>query len=179
MLIIIRILFILYLLIKRIKKVYYLLSYLFEYLISENRNNPVINKLLYNFPNIIYNINDLKLDMIYLINAYNIVGTKSTFLRSLIDLNNNMKALYEYDLDFNDQFDKALNSFSYFKTDFIIYKMKSSMMYKNRMKIWKYTKKQINLMLNHKCPYNFLIIYNKYRWNRFIIEWIIIEKIKR
>lgn len=101
--------------------------------------------------------------MIYLINAYNIVGTKSTFLRSLIDLNNNMKALYEYDLDFNDQFDKALNSFSYFKTDFIIYKMKSSMMYKNRMKIWKYTKKQINLMLNHKCPYNFLIIYNKYR----------------
>ena len=50
------------------------------YIISENKKNPVIDLLLNNFPEIIFNKNNLKLDMVYLLNAYNIVITKSTFL---------------------------------------------------------------------------------------------------
>lgn len=127
------------------------------YLISENKNNPVINYLLMEFPNIIYNKNDIKLDMIFLINAYNIVGTKSTFLKCLIELNNNLKILYEYDLNFNDSFDKILNTFN-FNQKYIIYKMNSSTNYKNEMKIWNNSLNQRNLMITEKCLNNFSII---------------------
>ena len=95
--------------------------------------------------------------MIFLINAYNIVGTKSTFLKCLIELNNNLKILYEYDLNFNDSFDKILNTFN-FNQKYIIYKMNSSTNYKNEMKIWNNSLNQRNLMITEKCLNNFSII---------------------
>lgn len=131
------------------------------YLISENKKNPVINRLLNSYPNLIYNINDIKIDMVYLIKAYNIVGTKSTFLKCLIELNDNLQILYEYDLYFNDKYDKTLKTFNFQKKDYIIYKMKSSKKYKKMMRKWKNTKSQRKLMLKEKCLYNFSVITKK------------------
>ena len=68
-------------------------NYIFKkiYLISENKNNPVINELLKSFPNIIYNFNSLKIDISYLVNSYNIAGGGfSTFFSRMKELNNNL-----------------------------------------------------------------------------------------
>lgn len=127
------------------------------YLISEDKRNPVINLLLNNFPKIVYNRNNIKLDMTYLLNAYNIVFAKSTFLISIIQFNNNLEKLYEFDLNFDDQFDKELKSFNYYK-NFHIYRMNSSRKYKLKMEKWKNSKYQLILMKKEKCHSNFIII---------------------
>ena len=54
------------------------------YIISVNNLNPVINKLIKFYPNIIYKKNSLKEDISYLINAYNIVASISSFLNIII-----------------------------------------------------------------------------------------------
>jgi hypothetical protein len=67
------------------------------FIISENKNNPVIDKILEKYPNIVYNINPLKIDIGYLLNAYNLVGgSTSTFLRQIILLNNNIKIIWDF-----------------------------------------------------------------------------------
>jgi hypothetical protein len=67
------------------------------YIIAQNKNNPVIDKLINQFPNIIYNENQLKIDISYLIKGYNIVKAPSTFLESIIQLNNNIQFLWEFE----------------------------------------------------------------------------------
>ena len=129
-----------------------------KYIISEDKRNPVINLLLNKFPGIVFNKNNLKLDMVYLLNAYNIVITKSTFIICIIQFNHNLEKLYEFDLNFEDQFDKEIRSFNYYNNNFNIYRMNSSRKYKIKMKNWKNNKYQINLMKKEKCPYNFTII---------------------
>lgn len=65
------------------------------YLIAEDKNNPVIQKLLYQYPNIIYNQNSLKIDIVYLVYAYYIVGGKiSTFLGNILYLNDNLLIIW-------------------------------------------------------------------------------------
>ena len=49
-------------------------------IIAENKNNPIIDKLLDQFPNIFYKKNSLKNDISYLIYSYNLVGAFSTFI---------------------------------------------------------------------------------------------------
>jgi hypothetical protein len=72
-------------------------KYKITYIISENKNNPVIGKILDKYPNIVYNINSLKIDICYLVNAYNLVGgDRSTFFHQIILLNNNIKIIWEY-----------------------------------------------------------------------------------
>ena len=50
------------------------------FIISENTNNPIINELLFKFPNITFSKNKIEIDMAYLIYAYNLVGSISTFI---------------------------------------------------------------------------------------------------
>jgi hypothetical protein len=57
------------------------------YILSENNNNPNINKLINKFPNIEYKEKSLKEDISLLINAYNIVVSMSSFVISIIQLN--------------------------------------------------------------------------------------------
>ena len=128
------------------------------YLISEDKTNPIINLLLNNFPKIIYNRNNIKLDMIFILKAYNIAITKSTFLISLIQLNYKIEKIYKFAFNFNDRFEKELNLYNYHKKNYIIYKMDSSKNYKLVMKIWKNAKYQLNFMIKEICPYNFTII---------------------
>ena len=132
-------------------------------IISENKNNPNINKLLNEFPNIIYNYNSLKIDISYLIYAYNLVEAPSTFFFCIFNLNKNIKFLWEFDFNKyikHNFLNIYINTFNKPKKNFIIYRMKSSTNYINKMKSWKNSASQINLMITSDCPYNFSIILN-------------------
>ena len=80
------------------RKIIYEFTFTKIYLISGSNNNPVINKLLIEFPSIIFQKNDIVQSIAYLSNAYNIVGSISSFLLMSIRLNNNLKLFWEYDL---------------------------------------------------------------------------------
>ena len=130
------------------------------YLISENNKNPIISKLLNQYSNIIYRKKTLLIDMSSLISAYNIVASISSFLTSIIQLNNNLKLLWDYNI--YHMSDKILHNhydlFKYPNNNFIVYRMEPSFNYKNIMFIWKNNKKQRKLMIKEKCNGFFSII---------------------
>ena len=66
------------------------------FIISFDKANPVINKLINYYPTIIFKKNNLLLDISYLINAYNIVNSISSFFISSLILNYNIKFLWDY-----------------------------------------------------------------------------------
>ena len=68
------------------------------YLISQDKNNPIVEKILNEYSHIIYRQNSLKDDISYLTNAYNIVASISSFLISIIQLNYNLENLFDYNL---------------------------------------------------------------------------------
>ena len=68
------------------------------YLIAKDKKNPIIEKILSEYSSIIYKQNDLKEDISYLINAYNIVASISSFLISIIQLNYNLEKLFDYNI---------------------------------------------------------------------------------
>ena len=68
------------------------------YILSNGRENPVINKLLEIYPRIIYMNVSLEYAISVIINAYNFVMPISTFPETLIHLNTNLKNLYIYHL---------------------------------------------------------------------------------
>ena len=50
------------------------------YIIAIDKTNKIIDILLDFNPNLIFNENSIELDIAYLANAYNVIGTISTFL---------------------------------------------------------------------------------------------------
>ncbi len=129
------------------------------YIISENNFNPVINKLISVFPNIIFKKNSIHIDISYLCNAYNIVGSSSSFLLESIKLNDNLRKYWEYDIIRRSHKLMFLHQeFYYFPRKFTIYKMKPSKTYEIEMFAWKKTKSQIKLMLEDICPNKFDVI---------------------
>ena len=129
------------------------------YIVAINDNNPVINHLLKEFPNIIYNKNYLSIDLALLMKAYNLVGSVSSMVLTSIIFNTNLKNYWEYDI-----FQKSVKfTFLHFdeyeyKRKFKIYKMKPSENYKNEMFSWYKTQNQLDLMIQEKCENNFVII---------------------
>ena len=131
------------------------------HIIAENKKNPVINKLIQDIPSINYNQNNMKIDIAYLVNAYNIVGSFSTFLFSIIRLNDNLKYAWEYNL--SSTISKIIHCYhSYFKPfkNVTYYIMESSENYKSIMNRWNCSKVQIELMINEKCNNTFTISQN-------------------
>ena len=131
------------------------------YLISQNLNNPVIQKLINEYPNILYLKNSIKNDISYLINAYNIVASVSTFLISIIQLNYNVKFVWDYNIY---KISDKIKAFHYdlyeYPNKFIIFRMEPSLFYQKIMCKWKNNKIQRKLMLKEKCINNkFRIIY--------------------
>ena len=121
--------------------------------------NPVIKKLREKYPDIIYNENPLEVDISYLARGYNIVGSISSFLISSIKLNDNLKYLWEYDIyPMSGRLFHSHHSINNEKRKYTIYLMKPSEQYKNKMVVWKSSEEQINIMLNDKCPQNFITI---------------------
>ena len=125
------------------------------FIISENTNNPIINELLFKFPNITFSKNKIEIDMAYLIYAYNLVGSISTFINMIIRLNDNLKNFFEYDLPTLSS--KILHCHhSYFKPfkNVQYIKMEPSENYKIIMDVWKNTDLQLKT-INETCLNNF------------------------
>ena len=130
------------------------------YLISKDNKNPVINKLINNYPYIIYKKNSLKDDISYLVNAYNIVASISSFFLSIIQLNNNLNYLWDYNIY------QMADKYRHFHYDlyklpnatFTIYKMEPSTKFRIIMYIWKNNRKQRKLIIKEKCKNFFSII---------------------
>jgi hypothetical protein len=133
------------------------------YLISQDKTNPVITKLIKENSNIIFGKNDLSKDISYLINAYNIVASISSFLNSIIQLNYNLKFLWDYNI-YRISEKALLYHYDLYKFpigNFTIYRMEATSYYKNIMYTWKNNRKQKKLMIKEKCINYFMIINNK------------------
>ena len=132
------------------------------YIISKDNNNPIIEKLIKYYSNIKYLKNHFKKDISYLINAFNIVASISSFLISIIQLNSNVNNLWDYNLY------KIIEKIRHFHYDlykypdhkFTIYRMEPSINYKKIMYIWRYKRKTKKLIMKEKCN-DFSIIKNK------------------
>ena len=131
------------------------------YLISQDNNNPVINYLKNKFQYIIYKENSLKEDVSHLINSYNIICSISSFLNSIIQINFNLKYLWDYKIY------KMIEKIRQYHYDlykipnknFSLFRMYPSIIYENIMYNWKNNKKQIKLMRKEKCNNTFKITY--------------------
>ena len=129
------------------------------YIIAENKKNPVIDKLLQQYHNIIYKSNSLSLDIAYLSNSYNLVASVSSFLLVLVKFNDNLKKYFEYDIyRNNEKFLHLHHDFFYFPINFTIYRMKPSLKYKNEMFVFENKDKQYQLMFDEICINKFTII---------------------
>ena len=129
------------------------------YIIAEDKNNPVIDKLIEKYPNVIYNNHTLEEDISYLANAYNIIGSVSSFVVSIIKINDNLKFYWEHD---NYQIDKKVAHLHHtlynFPRKYTIFIMEPSEQYKKHMYIWKRSDEQLKIMLNDTCPNDFKVI---------------------
>lgn len=106
-----------------------------------------------------YNINPLKIDIGYLLNAYNLVGgSTSTFLRQIILLNNNIKIIWDFIFEKRSKLDinVTFNSFNNNK-NIRKYIMYSSNNYYEKMKPWMNNQSQRDLMINDNCPNSFIL----------------------
>lgn len=103
------------------------------YIISENKNNPVIDKLLIKYPNIKYNVNSLKKDISILINAYNIVGAFSTFIKIIILINKKLKKFWYFDFQLPHLFSYFFN-FEFNHKNIVEFKMEDFYFYDKMFK---------------------------------------------
>jgi hypothetical protein len=128
-------------------------------IISEDTLNPVISKLLKEYPYIKYNKNNIKLDISYLANSYNIVSATSSFIISIIKLNENLKFLWEYDFyKFSERYLFLHYSVYKFSFNYTIYKINPSDNYKKFMYPFHNSENQRQIMIEERCNNNFHII---------------------
>ena len=128
------------------------------YILSMDRKNVVLDALMNKFKNIIFNENRYEYDISLLINAYNIVTSVSSFVISTIKLNNNLKDLWEYDINrLSEKFFFLHHHLYKFDIKYKIHTMKSSDEYAQKMYIWRNTEAQVKLMLEDKCTYDFVL----------------------
>jgi len=114
-------------------------------LISENRNNPCINKLLEIYPKIQFKEQTLYNDIILVLSATNIVTSFGSFLPPLLELSDNIKNVY-YPGYSNLTLQKYFNmsNSKYKSIDVDLWE------YYNIIKPWKNTPEQIEIMMNYK-----------------------------
>ena len=126
------------------------------FIISEDKLNPVIPKLLSKYSFIKKKKNNIKLDISFLIHSYNIVGARSTFFLTSIKFNDNLKFLWEYDCSYLEQKYLHLHYSVYiFPNNFILYNMNLSTHYKKIMSPWTNSQIQKEMMIKEKCKKNF------------------------
>ena len=129
------------------------------YIIAEDELNPVINKLIEKYPNVVHYNNTLDEDISYLANAYNIIGSVSSFVLSIIKINDNLKFYWEHDnYQMNSKVMHLHHTIYNFPRKYTIFIMEPSEQYKRHMYIWKRSDEQLNIMLNDTCPNNFKVI---------------------
>ena len=130
------------------------------YLIAQDTKNPVIEKILSEYNNVIYKHNDIKEDISYLINAYNVVASISSFIISIIQLNYNLEKLFDYNIYkmMEKIYHYHYDLYQFPHNNFINYRMEPSLYYNKTMLDWKNNKKQRKLMIKEECIKNFTII---------------------
>ena len=126
------------------------------YLISNGKENPLVDILLKLYPNIKYMHGTPIEDMSVLVNVYNLVLPISSFPYAVIRFNDNLKNLFIYDIMVETISIRWYAEDYYFKNmKFNIYKMKPSSNYENIMKgKWEKSKIQLDLMVNEECINN-------------------------
>ena len=123
-------------------------------IISEDKSNPALI-LLENYYHIKNIKNNLKIDISYLANSYNIVLAKSSFIINIIKLNKNLKFVWEYDFyKLSERYYHLHHSVYTFPFKYTIYKMEASESYKTLMFPFKNSEKQRELMIKEKCDNN-------------------------
>ena len=133
------------------------------YIISQNKRNPLIKKLLKLYPAISYSQKSIKEDISLLINAYNIVNSVSSFVNSIIQLNYQLLYLWEYNIyHMNEKIYIYYHEFNkYPYNNYTIFRMEPSFCYVNKMYQWKNKRSQIALMLKEKCINEFVVFKSK------------------
>ena len=129
------------------------------YIISQDKLNPVISLLIENYTFIIYKSNKLKIDISYLAYSTNIVSAKSSFIVSIIKINDKLKNLWEYDFyKLSERYLHLHYSVYTFPFKYTIYKMNPSKKYKKSMYPWINSIQQKMMMIKEKCINKFYII---------------------
>ena len=117
-----------------------------------DNSNPIIKLLINEFPQIILTHNSIEIDISILLNAFNLIGSMSSFLTSIIILNENLKNFFEYDnYSLSQKYLHLHHDIYKYKINYSIYKIKPSTKYLKEMFPWKNTKEQRKLMINEKC----------------------------
>ena len=128
------------------------------YIISKDRQNPVLNALTDKYNNIIFRLNNYETDIASLVHAYYVVAPVSSFFFSAIKLNDNLKILWEYDIyRLKEKFRWLHHDLYKFDIKYKIYTMKPSDIYADQMYYWRNTQSQLKLMIEDKCPYDFVL----------------------
>ena len=127
------------------------------YIISVDDKNPVIGKLLSNFPKIKHQKNDVKLDIAILMNAYNLANSMSSFTQAAISFNDNLENLFDYEaykasetiLHFHYDVDKLNRRFN-------VYRMDPTENYLRNIFNWCNREEQRKMLLEEICLNDFI-----------------------
>ena len=71
-------------------------------MISEDRANPVIDKLLQMYPKITFELNDLETDIKKIMGCTNIITSYGTFIPSLLSMSNTVQNIYKVSYQFGE-----------------------------------------------------------------------------
>ncbi len=122
------------------------------YIVSENRKNPIIELLTKEYHEIIFIDNYIETDAAILSNAYNIVGSMSSFLTTLVMINDNLIKYFDFDnYRLSEKYLHFHHDIYNFNRNYTLYEMKPSEDYRKEMFVWRNSKRQIDLMINEKC----------------------------
>ena len=109
----------------------------------------------YNSSSWFYNKSSIEEDIAKLINAYNLVGSVSSFCAVCLMMNENIINYYEYDIYRKVEKYRHMHHECFrYPRKFKIYQMKPSNIYQGEMYFWGNTKDQVKLMLEEKCNFS-------------------------
>ena len=122
------------------------------YIVSENRKNPIIDLLTKEYHEIIFIDNYIETDAAILSNAYNIVGSMSSFLTTLVMINDNIINYWDFDnYRLSEKFLHYHHDIYNLNISYTLYEMKPTENYRKEMFVWRNSKRQIDMMINEKC----------------------------
>ena len=128
------------------------------YIISNDRQNVVLDALINKYNNIIFRHDNYESDIASLVQASNVVASISSFFFAAIKFNDNLKNLWEYDiLRLCEKFLWLHHHLYKLDIKYKIYTMKPSDIYLNQLFIWRASPNQLKLMIEAECPNDFIL----------------------
>lgn len=110
-------------------------------MISEDKNNPCVNKLLELYPSIEFKIQTLEEDIKLLLGSQNVIESFGSFSPALLTLSKNIKNIYRPSYSHDTLLSKLPHKYNIFETNLDDYKQK--------MSPWKNTAEQRNIMMTY------------------------------